>query len=150
MPFGLTMVAMWSGVPARTSDLVAQVRDVCAKNKDTYWKPMDRLGVAACTCAKAVDSGAVPFIQSLREFADALVELADATRAPIVPEPWRELDALAKERRSVFMPSGAGGGDFGLWFGVLGPTDEWLGRAESFGFKPVRLQEDPRGVRVLD
>jgi phosphomevalonate kinase len=149
MPFGLMMVALWSGKPSRTSELLAQVNDVKRTRSEDYRKAMRRLGVASCMCGRAVDEGSVIFLHAVAELAAALEAFADATGASIVPEPWRELGALARERRSIFLPSGAGGGDFGLYMSIVPPTDRWLERAATLGFHPVALSEDTRGVRVL-
>jgi phosphomevalonate kinase len=149
LPTGLVLVAFWSGVPARTSELVAEVNAARGKDGAGWARAMDRLGAASSTCGRAVGEDVAAFLRALSGFASALEGFADATGVAVFPRPWRELGALAREHESVFIPSGAGGGDFGVLYGTVPPAEAWLERASALGFTSVRLNQDARGVRVL-
>jgi len=148
LPAGLVMRAFWSGTSARTSDLLARVD--ATRGSGGAGEALSALGELAVEAADAIDAGdAVRFVGGAGSFGRALEHLGREADAPIVPPAFAELARVAAQERAAFLPSGAGGGDMGVWLGVAGPSDAFAGAAERLGLHPVDLAVDRGGVRVL-
>jgi phosphomevalonate kinase len=148
LPPGLAFAAFWSGTSARTSDLRARV--------DALREPARRpllgaLHAASIAAAGAVEAGDLAlFVDTARRFGRALEALGRAADAPIVPPAFAELAALAGDEHAAFYPSGAGGGDVGIWLGSRSPSASFLARAGALSMRRLDLGFDRGGVRLLD
>ncbi|WP_394839182.1 hypothetical protein LVJ94_20035 [Pendulispora rubella] len=150
LPESLHLVAFWSGTSARTSDLLARVRTLRDADPDRHRTHMKALTEASTAAVDALDGGDAPsFITAARAFGDSLAALGDAAGAPISPPAFRELAARAAGEGATFLPSGAGGGDVGLFLGTARPSCDFRVHAESLGMRPVGLRVDYDGVHVL-
>jgi phosphomevalonate kinase len=144
LPAGLEISAFWSGSSARTSDLLSRVDGLRARG-----------GAAAVFTAlrevaeEAADAVVVAarFVRAAAAFGRALAALGDAADAPIVLPPFAELGALAEREDAAFLPSGAGGGDCGVWLGLAPPSAGFRARALALGLSPLNLAVDHGGVR---
>ena len=150
LPAGLEVAVYWSGTSARTSDLRARVDALRARSASTYQARFAALSDAARAAAIAIDEGdRQAFLAASRMFADALAALGAAADAPIVPPSFAELGAVAADAGAVFFPSGAGGGDVGVFLGHAAPSAAFGARAERLEMKPLSLGIDHGGVRAL-
>jgi phosphomevalonate kinase len=146
LPPGVVWRAFFSGSSARTSELIARVDSLCSRNAAA----LGDLFVLAHTAAAAVeaaDSGA--FVLASREYGAALDALGRAADAPIVPAGFAELASIAAAEGGAFLPSGAGGGDVGLWVSRAAPSEAFLARSRSLGMTALSLGLDREGVRPL-
>jgi phosphomevalonate kinase len=125
-PSGLVLSAFWSGTSARTSDLLARV---------------DALRV------RGGAGGAPAFVRRAAAFGRALAVLGEAADAAIVPPPFAELALLAEREGGAFLPSGAGGGDVGIWLGTIPPPASVTDRATALSLSKLSLAVDHGGVR---
>ncbi|HEX7667566.1 MAG TPA: hypothetical protein VF407_23700 [Polyangiaceae bacterium] len=148
LPFTLEWHAYFSGESARTSDLRAQVDAFKAKDRAAYDAVIKKLGDASELSANSfLEGSGRAIVDSARLFAEALEQLAEEADAPIVPLAFRRLSTVATAQNAVFYPSGAGGGDIGLYLGTTPPTDEFEQRAAQLGMKKLDLKLDTQGVR---
>jgi phosphomevalonate kinase len=146
LPTGIELHAFWSGTSARTSDLLARVAALRARQGDC----LARLREVAAAAASAVDEGDAPaFVGAARQTGDALEELGRAADAPIVPPAFAALARLAADAGAAFLPSGAGGGDVAVWLGIASPSAPFLAQAGTLGMRALRLSVDRGGVRPL-
>ena len=76
---------------------------------------------------------------------DALGRDADV---PIVPPAFLELARLAEQADAAFLPSGAGGGDVGVYLGSSQPPPELTLRAVALGMRPLGVKVDSSGLRA--
>ena len=67
--------------------------------------------------------------------------------APIVPPAFVDLGARAKSEGAAFIPSGAGGGDVGVFVGPA-PSTAFIAAAQNLGMKLLSLAVEKRGVHV--
>lgn len=130
--------AYFSGASARTSDLVARVRAARAD--------LGALAEAAEAAARATDARG--FVEAAVRTERALEALGRAADLPIVPPAFAELARLAEQEGAAFLPSGAGGGDVGVWLGAHEPSAEFARAASRL--ERLDLSIDPDGVRFLD
>jgi hypothetical protein len=100
-----------------------------------------RAGADAKTCGAFVDAG--------RATLRALTSLGEAANAPIVPEAFARLASAAEALGAAFLPSGAGGGDVGVFIGDGPMPSGFLGRALDAGFRPLAIAIDDGGLRVV-
>ncbi len=149
MPRGLVFDAFSSGTSARTSDLRARVDALRAKDPRAYAARMSELASAARDGAAAVfanDAGAL--VLAARATLRGLAALGRDADAPIVPPVFAEVARLAEAAGAAFLPSGAGGGDVGLYLGAAPPPSDLAARALALGLRPLGLSVDLRGLRA--
>lgn len=148
LPFTLHWSAYFSGASARTSDLRAQVDAFKSTDRPAYDAVMKKLADASELAATHfIEGSGRGIVDSARLFAQALEQLGDDADAPIVPLAFRRLSTVAIAQNAVFYPSGAGGGDVGLYLGTTPPSDEFDERAAQLGMKKLHLKLDTQGVR---
>jgi phosphomevalonate kinase len=146
LPPGLVFAAFWSGTSARTSDLRARVD---AMTEGARRPVLEAMGAASVEAACAVDAGDLErFILAARTFASCLEALGRAADAPVVPPSFAELAAVADREQAAFYPSGAGGGDVGVWLGSALPSAAFLARAAALSMRRLELGFDRGGVRL--
>lgn len=116
-PRALEVAVVWTGEPARTSDLVAKVRALADASPARYEKAAAPLrDAAAALLAAVLEDDAVSAVRAAREHGRAMAGLGDAAGAPIVTEPLSRVAAIAEAHGGGAKPSGAGGGDVALAF----------------------------------
>jgi hypothetical protein len=99
--------------------------------------------------ARAVEAkDATRLVAAIVESLAALAALGAAADAPIVLPAFAELAATAALERATFIPSGAGGGDIGVFVGTGTPTASFTQHAERVGMVHVPLGIDSRGVHL--
>lgn len=145
LPSRLVLAAFWSGTPARTSDLRARVDAL--RTRGTHARFLCELRVLAGECADSVRDASA-FVTAARRYGAALAALGAAADAPIVPPAFADLAALASRDDAAFLPSGAGGGDVGVWLGLSPPSSAFVDRARSLAMRPLALSIDRAGVRA--
>jgi phosphomevalonate kinase len=145
LPRGLTFEAWWSGWSARTSDLLARVRAFTDRTPGA----LDPLVSLASTAAAHVETGdAHAFVRAARAYGRGLLALGQAADAPIVLPAFAELAAMAEREDGAFLPSGAGGGDVGVWLGVAPSSAAFAARAAALSMSRLALGLDRNGVRT--
>jgi phosphomevalonate kinase len=148
LPGELALAVFWSGRSARTSELIARVRGLAEKDRDAFARCIDAIGscvvAARAACAEGDAEGMVTAGQAN---ARALAELGYAADAPVVPRAFAELALVAEREKGAFYPSGAGGGDVGVWLGNRPPSPDFLADARSRGMLRLDLGIDRAGVR---
>jgi phosphomevalonate kinase len=147
-PRELVLKAYFAGESARTSDLLARVRDA-RRLRPREASALDAaMFAAAVVAAESVRSDGALFIQSVRQYGSLLSELGGVAGAPIVPASCAELATFAASENAAFLPSGAGGGDVAVWLGVTSPSARFEVRASALGLVPLELRIDHGGVRL--
>ena len=151
LPAGLAFEVFWSGRSARTSELVAQAMKLKEADGATFERAIDAIGdcvtASHAACARGDLAG---FVAAGRANARALADLGRAADAPIVPPAFAELAGLAEREGGAFYPSGAGGGDVGVWLGGGAPSREFLEQAGASGMVSLGLGIDRAGVRMRE
>jgi phosphomevalonate kinase len=146
LPAGLALVAYDSGTSVRTTDMLARVGARRARAvAGGVLVDLCRAASEACSAIEAGDGHG--FVDGARRFGDLLAGLGRATDAPIVPPRFAELGSLAVRERAVFLPSGAGGGDVGVWIGMAPPSATFASRAEELSMRRLALGIDFGGLR---
>jgi phosphomevalonate kinase len=145
LPTGVSVVAFWSGTSARTSDLVAQVSSLRARDARTYGHAIDAIADAS-RAALAGLASIDAFLSAASATSRALATLGRAADAPIVPPAFAELGELAARDGGAFFPSGAGGGDVAVWIAATPPSKPLLERCTALGMRRLDLGMDSAGV----
>lgn len=116
-PAGLHMLAAWSGIPASTGSMLAALEKYREARPAACVAHMERLGAAAARLLPAWRSGDVQgVLPALRAFDDALTRFDRDSGLGIYSPVHEAMRRLADAHGTVYKPSGAGGGDFGLAF----------------------------------
>lgn len=158
-PEGLLSSVVWTGQPARTSDLVRQVNALGERDPAALDSAMDHLGACARSFVDAFGAGdAGAIIEEVRRYHDAMASLGNAAGAPIVESRLAKVAALATASGGAAKPSGAGGGDVALgFFADSGAKDAFEAAARDAGFEVLELAlgrgagtEGPRVVSSAD
>lgn len=124
LPTSVALSLVWTGSPVRTSDLVARVKELAARDPASHRRAIDAIVDAAAALDLGFasdDAGAI--FAAARAHHEAMRALGEAADAPIVTPALAELDRLARALGGAAKPSGAGGGDVALLFLPAGVTD---------------------------
>lgn len=149
LPFSLEWRAYFSGTSARTSELRAQVSALRDRDKHAYERVMKKLGDASEHAASQLLEGTTgAFVDAARVFAEGLEQLGEDADAPIVPLAFKRLAVVAAAQNAAFFPSGAGGGDVGVYLGTTPPSDDFEQRAKQLGMHDLDLRLDLVGLRT--
>jgi phosphomevalonate kinase len=148
LPTDVTVTAFFSGTSARTSELRGRVDELEARDPNEHAARMALLHEIARDADRAVRSGdALAFVAAVARTGEGLSALGAAADAPIVPPAFVELGAEAKKEGAAFIPSGAGGGDVGIFVGPA-PSAAFVAAAKGAGMKLLSLAIERRGVHV--
>ena len=149
LPGGVRVAAFFSGKSARTSDLRARVDALRARDAAAHAACLGALADTARAAEKAVRAAdAKKFIAAVDASGPALAALGLAADAAIVPPAFAKLGEAARAEGAAFVPSGAGGGDVGVFVGMTAPSASFQKRAARGGMREVALQIDRHGVHV--
>ena len=152
LPPELQMRCFWTGRSAKTSDFLGRAAELRLRAPSAWQGHMDHLGTLAEEAADAFEkANTQAFLDACTGYAEGLAALGDALGAPIVSAPHRALSVLASQAGAVYKPSGAGGGDIGVAFGVdLDGLERMVAAAARAGYPTVRMGVDPHGVETLE
>ena len=150
IPEGLVIEAWFAGRSARTSEMRAKVDALATRAPETHRSIYGSLRDAAEGARAAFEVGNVAaFLAAAKAAQRGLTALAKESSAPIVPEDAAALAASAEASGSVFLPSGAGGGDVFVHLGHTPSTRPFTTEIERFGWKRLSFDIDPIGVSRL-
>jgi len=114
-PSSLHFALLWTGSPARTSDLVARVRSAAARDAAGHERALGPLREAAARLLDAIErDDRVAAIDAVGAHHEAMSDLGRWADAPIVTPSLARAAELAREVGGASKPSGAGGGDVAL------------------------------------
>jgi phosphomevalonate kinase len=149
LPPGVRVATLFSGTSARTSDLRGRVDALRERDARAHAARMAALAEAAHAAERAVTAADGPaFVAAIAAAGPALAALGAAADAPIVPEAFAALGAAARADGAAFVPSGAGGGDVGVFVGMTDPSASFLREAARAAMRKLSLDIDFRGVHV--
>lgn len=149
LPKGVAVTAFFSGTSARTSVLRERVDALKTRDPNEHGARMSLLREVAKGAHRAVRSGdAFAFVSAVASTGEGLAALGVAADAPIVPPAFVDLGARAKSEGGAFIPSGAGGGDVGIFVGRSAPSVSFVTAARAAGMKLLTLAIESRGVHV--
>jgi phosphomevalonate kinase len=139
---------LWTGTPARTSDMIARVEAYRARDGGGFAASLGRIAEATAAMERALAAGDVSaLVEAVAEHGRAMASLGHAAGAPVVTEAMARLAARIEPMGGACKPSGAGGGDVAVAFArdadTLAAVTE-AARAEGFAVVPLAI--DPRGV----
>ncbi|AKF03656.1 Phosphomevalonate kinase [Sandaracinus amylolyticus] len=149
-PASLHLALVWTGTPARTSDLVAKVKSLASRDATAYQRAITPLREAAATLLAAIERGdARSAIDAAAAHHDAMQLLGETAGAPIVTPELTKAATIARSIGGSAKPSGAGGGDVAIAFLPSESAIAELGdacRIAGLTLLPLRLGDD--GVHV--
>jgi phosphomevalonate kinase len=149
-PSSLVPALVWTGTPARTSELVAKVNALRAGDAKGHRAAIDAIAAEAARFAAALATAdASEAIAALDAHGEAMAALGRAADAPIVTESLAAAASLARELGGAAKPSGAGGGDIAIaLLPDLAARDAFFARAPSLGLQPLDVALGAEGVRL--
>jgi hypothetical protein len=148
LPAGLILRAFWSGTSARTSELRARV-DALRGTLDPLALARLRRVAIGRRLRRRPRRMRAPSSAPPATYGRALDTLGRAADAPVVPPAFAELATLAETLDSAaFLPSGAGGGDVGVWLDIAPPPARFCRARRALGMSALALNVDRGGVRL--
>lgn len=149
LPPSLVPVLLWTGSPARTSELVAQVDALEARDPSAHGTALARIREAAEAFAAALGRDDAAAIAAIDAHGEAMAALGRAAGAPIVTPALARAAELARSVGGAAKPSGAGGGDIAIALVPSAAAAHALReRAEAEGLTPLSATLGDEGVRV--
>ncbi len=140
---------VWTGSPARTSDLVRAVKTLAGTDRARYDACIAEIEAASSALIEAFEDDDVQAgILALRRHHVALQALGEASGAPIVTPALAQVAALAEAEDGAAKPSGAGGGDVAIaLFAEEASALRFETRCRQAGLTPVPMRLGADGVR---
>lgn len=118
LPEGLFPGYVWTGTPSSTSDYLQRLAEWKETSGAEYDCLLGRLVELAEKGADLIRSGDPQgFMGLVQEYDRGLWALSQASRLGFYSQVHEQLARLVRSAGGVYKPSGAGGGDFGLFFG---------------------------------
>lgn len=107
----------WTGSPASTGNLVAQILTLKSKKPDVFQSFLDKSNNAVQTILQGMKENDVPtFLDGIKKNRAALVELANEAEVLLETDKLRMLSEITEQFSGAGKLSGAGGGDCGIGF----------------------------------
>jgi phosphomevalonate kinase len=151
-PAGLRLIPFFTGQTADTPTLVTAVHDARERDRvavDAALAAIDKASRAACqACAmRAPEIALKALLSALALAAQAVDQLAAATRVPLVPSSVTAARKAMAQLRGTAKTTGAGGGDIAVAV-IPGTEDVTLARRYLIeaGCQPLDLTVDTTGV----
>lgn len=151
VPSDLVIHLVWTGHAARTSDLVARVRELEKREPRRFSASMDRLKELANEFANAFASAdAEQVVRLAAAYAEAMASLGKAAGAPIVEARLDAARGLAARFSGSAKPCGAGGGDVAIaFFTETDAASAFELACRQEGLHPIEVYWGARGVEVI-
>ena len=146
LPADLCIAVYDSGKSSRTSTLRARL-DAVRERPEVVRLRRRLCDVAARASAALDEADSDAFAGAARDFGDSLAAFGQACDVPIVLPSFAELASVARSHGAAFLPSGAGGGDAGVWIGRAPPPTNFAARAQSLLMRPLAIEIDCGGLR---
>jgi phosphomevalonate kinase len=149
-PRELCMSIVFSGVSARTSDLLDLVHAFAERDAPAHEDAMRRLHEGAADFAAAFESGEpARVVTAARSYHDAMALLGHLAGAPIVEDRLAWIADAAARHGGAAKPSGAGGGDVAIgFFSSASDQSAFETVCRDRGFAIVEATLGGPGVRV--
>lgn len=114
LPSGISLAAVWTGKPAATPRLLAQLRDFKRRAPAAYAGAIDGLArTSSLGCSAMVEGDADRFMECVERAYEGFDFLGKKSGMDIVSYEHREASRVVKGNGGVYKPSGAGVGDLG-------------------------------------
>jgi phosphomevalonate kinase len=149
-PESLCAAPVWTGRPASTTALLARMEAFAADHPAAFERvrtPLDAAAKGAVAHWRAAPAAQV--LEALYEFASQLHGFDAAGDIGIWSAEHLRLERLADDFGLVYKPSGAGGGDYGLAFGLNAERlEDFVQAAAALGFTAPEFDLGVPGLRV--
>jgi phosphomevalonate kinase len=148
-PEELELVVVWHGTPVRTSDMLARVRTLAAREPELYRTRMRGLAeqseqLISALMARELDG----VVDCFHSYGTAMGELGDAAGVSVITDTCSRLRDLARDHGGAAKPSGAGGGDVTIAvFSNTSAATEFRARCDGEGFEVLSLELGAYGER---
>jgi phosphomevalonate kinase len=151
LPHGLHMACVYSGRPASTSAMLAEVATWRTHAPDAYARHMRELATISSRGVDAVAADdAATFLSSLHEYAQTLARFGHAAGVDIASREHLAVGAIATDCGCVYKSCGAGGGDVGVTFAVHNVRlQAFATRVAHAGFRMIKLEPDRQGLEIV-
>jgi phosphomevalonate kinase len=149
-PADLSLEVVWTGAPARTSDLVAKVRVLADVDRTRYELVASPLRAAASELIAAIAAGDARAAASAADaHGRAVGRLGEAAGASIMTPSLERAASLARQFDGGAKPSGAGGGDVAIaLFADPDRAAAFRDACPAHDLTPLSLSIGAEGVRA--
>lgn len=147
LPAPLAIVIYAHPEAASTHDFLTRLRAFETDRPDAFAERMDALRAAATTTADATTRE--PFLEGLRRQDEALRALDRSAGMGVFVPAFDHLGTAAANEGAFFGPSGAGGGDVGIFVGADRPSARFDDVARSLGVSRLRADVGCGGVTLV-
>ena len=150
LPPDLLTVAVWTGRSASTPELVGIVNRLRDTKPEKYGRIMAKMKKLSQSGIGAIrNSDTRLFLNVVLKYYEAMAELGNASNAPIISDPHRDIAAICQGVGVQYKPSGAGGGDLGILFSQKPDRmRDAVRELESSGYPAFDLQIGTHGIQI--
>jgi phosphomevalonate kinase len=149
-PGELRMLIVWTGKSASTKEFVNCVNVFREKKPHDFNSIMGGMTEISSAGCEALKTGKTAFfLEIVRQYYQKMDELGKRCDIPIISAEHRRIAGIVQSNGAVYKPSGAGGGDLGIAFGlsreVIKNCGTELGKA---GFKTIDIRTVSNGIQI--
>jgi phosphomevalonate kinase len=148
-PAGLELVTVWTGKPARTSDMLAKLREFSGRDESGYRARMRALAEQSDQLVSAlIAADAAAAVEGIDGYGIAMEELGKAAGIGIVEDTCSRIRDIARSHGGSAKPSGAGGGDVAIAvFSKTSSANAFRAGCDQAGFEVLSLELGVTGER---
>lgn len=141
LPTSLTIMVGWTGVVARTDQLIASVDRQTRGQTPAYQSFLEDSRICVDRLMQACqEDDSLAFQEMIRQNRQLLLEMTNQLGIVLETPALQQLICLAQEQGAVAKTSGAGGGDCGICFTVNQQQEESIKKAwKAVGIVPMEV-----------
>lgn len=146
----LPWAVLWSGTPARTSEMIARVDAMRVAAPETFTASIGAIVAATEAVAEALRAqDARAMVAAVAAHHAAMARLGERAGVAVVTDAMARLATALEPVGAAVKPSGAGGGDVVVLVAQDGDAlDEAVARGAAEGFVRVHIETDDAGVAL--
>jgi phosphomevalonate kinase len=150
LPANLYIFPVWTSSSASTRVYVEKYKRFKLKNSLKFQTLIEKMTEISQTGIESFKNGNTSiFMQKIKSYYEHLKKLGELCEIPIISLAHQEIAEIAYSNGAVYKPSGAGGGDFGLIFGISPTLSEQItNRLSEKGFRIMPLSINYKGVET--
>jgi len=151
MPSSLHILPVWTGKQASTTEMVSSINHYYQKERKAYHKFITEMSdLSQQGCLALTKNSISDFLAIIKSYYQILKKFGKKSNVPIISIPHKKIaDMVYQSEKSVYKPSGAGGGDFGIVFSQSENELIYLkNKIEKNGFKIFDIGLSQKGFHV--
>ncbi len=149
LPPEIAVLPVWTGNSAVTKDLVGGVDDALRSSAQARTVLKRMVDLSEDGCRRVEESDGEGLLRLVNEYMVCFRDLGKESCLPLITPAHGELADLSSRLDVAYKPSGAGGGDIGLFFCRKDQTSAVKRAIDDSPYRWIEMKGSSRGVEIL-